>query len=64
METLILNKLQNKKQEEHIDLRQYETIPALDEAIAELDRGEFITYNSFEEYLEDMHSDDNDKIHN
>ena len=44
----------------YIDLSQYETIPALDRAIAELETGEYVTYNSFEEYLEDMHRDDDE----
>ena len=42
----------------YIDLNQYETIPALDRAIADLKAGEYVTYNSLEEFFEDMYSDD------
>ncbi|MCL2040236.1 MAG: hypothetical protein FWG85_07390 [Bacteroidetes bacterium] len=56
METLELEMPKTK----YIDLNQYQTIPALDRAIAELEAGEYVTYNSFEEYLEDMYRDDDE----
>ena len=59
METLELKKNENYKCP---ILSKYDTIPALEEAIAEIERGEVVSYNSFEEYLADMHRDDEDEI--
>ena len=57
METLELEKPTTN----YIDLSQYETIPALDRAIAELEAGEYTISYSFEEYLEEMYNDDDDE---
>ena len=57
METLTLNNSATE-QDNYCDLRQYETIPALDEAIAELGRGEYFGPVSFEEYLIEIRKED------
>ncbi len=39
--------------EEYLDLNRFETIPALDRALAEIDNGECSLPMTFEEYLEE-----------
>ena len=56
METQTLNKT-TTEQEQYSDLSQYQSIPALDEAIAEIEAGEVdgpMTIEEFKLYLEQV----------
>ena len=54
MEALELKSPQNIKQEKNIDLSQYETIPALDRALAE---PEGQIYTNYDDFRKDLYKD-------
>ncbi len=60
METLEVIKEKSINPNRYMDINKSVRIPALDRAIAELKAGEYTTSYSFEEYLEEMYSDDDE----
>ncbi|MCL2039781.1 MAG: hypothetical protein FWG85_05060 [Bacteroidetes bacterium] len=62
METLELEKPINKIKKTYLDLNQYSRIPALDRAIEDIKYGRTKIYSSFEEFVDDMDSEEDDEI--